>query len=350
MEKQDDVISVVIDDGHFNLKGLKLGHKGGIERYLMATLIQHGHGRAVSAKAIDAQDYVTSNDAGEDVYYNIHEKMPFGNRNDMVDTQNERFALSEANRILVHGMLHRMGLAGKKVRLVTTSPMRRFFHSNGEMNTHYINARNENLMKPVIKTDGQQVEVVECQQCPEGFASFLSMLFQYQENGSRSVIGLNQDISTKDVLMLDFGGQTLNAVVVSNSMLQTESSFSEEGMGSLRIYEQLYDKAKTYRQNISRNELGKIIETGEFYSDKQKTHHIDLSDEVIKIVRSVIVPGMEKVSKRMPFQNFDHIFACGGTSKLIAKELKNIDARIEFLEEPLYSNALGAMYNMLREG
>lgn len=350
----EEIVPVVIDDGHYSQKGANLSNKNHACFYLLPSLIQSGHSQIMSMDGTDSQsDFVTqandSTDGTKPLYFSVHNRIQFGSQSSLVDTQNELFQLSEASRVLVHAMLHHMGLAGKKVHLITTSPMRRYFFADGDVNTEYIAKRNENLMKPVSNAKGESVEVVRCDQVPEGFASYLSLLIKYKEHTKGYTLGHNVELSNQDILLLDFGGQTINVTVVSNGRLMTNLSYSEEGMGALRIYEQLADHFKSYRRNITRDEITKAIETGEFYTDKRGTNKIDVSRTVDKVVRNVLIPGLERVQQRTPFANFDRIIASGGTAKTTWKIIKSIDPAIELIDDPVNSNAKGAFYNLLRE-
>ncbi|EKO3607151.1 ParM/StbA family protein [Vibrio metschnikovii] len=347
--QSEEVISVVVDDGHFNLKGVMLGEKGEIARFVKPSLIMSGHSNAVSTISADKynKDFETIDKDGNPTYFTAMDRLPFGQNSMLVDTQNQKFQLSEANRILVHAMLHHMGLEGKKVHLITTSPMQRYFRSSGEIDSRYIDERNANLMVPVYTKDGKQVEIVQCEQVPEGFATYLSMLLKYNQDSKK--ISIDGELIHKDILILDFGGQTLDVAVISGNSLLTDKSFTEEGVGMLKIYDHMYDYLKSYRQNISRVEMSDIIESGQFYTDKKQTNLISVADEVEKAIRNVLTAGLDKVSKRVPFNNFDKVIVTGGSAIVLAKYLKVIIDETEHASDPLFSNAIGALINHIRE-
>ncbi|MBF4308306.1 plasmid segregation protein ParM domain-containing protein, partial [Vibrio anguillarum] len=106
------------------------------------------------------------------------------------------------------------------------------------------------------------------------------MLLKYNQDSKK--ISIDGELIHKDILILDFGGQTLDVAVISGNSLLTDKSFTEEGVGMLKIYDHMYDYLKSYRQNISRVEMSDIIETGQFYTDKKQTNLISVVDEVEK--------------------------------------------------------------------
>lgn len=354
MEKSNDVVLAVVDDGHFNNKGMILNRDGDPVRYVSPTVILSGHSKTVSLLEEETcRDYITKcnmeQDQDSDVYFSVPSTPQFGERDNMVDTQNFHYQLSEANRVMVHSMLHRMGLAGKKVKLVTTSPLKRYFKSNGDTDTDYINARNQNLMIPVTMSNGQSVDVVSCDQIPEGFAVFLSMLFNYKKVNKSYQLNMNRQMATKDILILDFGGETLDSAVISNGQLMVNKCCTIEGAGTLKIYEDVYDHLKSYRRNISRQELTQAIEMGKFFTDKKQTNEIDISEIVARTIRDTLSDGIDKVTNRTPLNEFDEVFIAGGTSITLNKYISALIPNALTTNDPLYDNAFGALLNLIRE-
>ncbi|MEZ8240993.1 MULTISPECIES: ParM/StbA family protein [Vibrio] len=343
MSEKETPVIVVVDDGHFNAKGILLSDSYEPVHYLMPTMVMKGHSTAqFGVDHATPVDFNTLDEDGNEVYYNVVEKMSFGMNGYLVDTGNEDFQTSEANRVLVHAMLHKMGLAGKKVILYATSPMQRYFHLGGTLNEGYINKRNENLMKPVQSKDGKSVEVISTTQVPEGFATYLSVLLKPNKNKKR--MGVDISVTQLDILILDFGGQTLDVAVISNGQLVTNSSYTEEGMGMLKIYEHLTSYLSTYRKNISRTEMAEIIETGIFYTDKKRKNKIDVSDQVQKIIKDVLSTAMDKINSRTPTREFDRVLIAGGGVLTIEKEIKLYIDEAEMVSDPLYANALGSLF------
>lgn len=347
MSAQSDVVTVVIDDGHFNLKGIAVDPKSGeLIKYVKPSLVMQGHASMPSFKESTFEsDFIAQKD-GKELFYSVMENLPFGQNSMLVDTQNLEFKTDPANTVLVHAMLHHMGLSGKKVHIICTSPLQRFFHTNGEVNSNYVAARNENLMMPVTKTSGEQVEVVSCEQVPEGFATYLSLLHLY--NPAKRSISINTDTMNKDILILDFGGQSLDVAVMSSGKLMSQQSYTEEGIGMLKIHSDLLSYLKSYRRNIDRPEMDRIIETGLFYTDKRGKNEMSVQDHVDKVIRDVLSHGIDRIQKRTPFNNFDRVVASGGSAKTISRHLANIIPDIEFVDDPLFANAVGAMLNQIR--
>ncbi len=342
MSNVDEIVTVVIDNGHFNLKGLMLTERREIARFVMPTMVLPGYGTAMNFGSDTDLDFkTTGNTSDEEMHFNVVHRLPYGNVSMLIDTQNHEFQLSEANRVLVHAMLHKMGLEGKKVKLVATSPMQRFFNSDGTMNTVYIEKCNQNLKIPVFKKDGSTVEIVDVEQIPEGFATFLSLMFKM--NDKTKQIGMQASVRNEDILILDFGGQTLDVAVVSNGQLVTDKSYTEEGHGMLKIYDRLYDHIKSYRRNVPREELSQAIETGVFYTNKKKTAEIDISQKVTEVIRNVLSTALDKIQKRTPINEFDRVVIAGGGGQLLMKEISAHLTDAELAEDPLFSNALGAL-------
>lgn len=338
-----EIITVVVDDGHFNVKGAIMSESFEPVRYTIPSMVLTGYSNNFLTRSNDiSYDLNTEDVDGKTNFYNVVSKLDFGSNEFLLDTQNSEFQLSAANRVLVHSMLYHMGLKGKKVRLYATSPMQRYFHSDGSVNEDYIKQRNDNLKKPVFLKDNSTIEIVEVTQIPEGFATYLSILMK--PNKAKGTINIDTSVTREDVLILDFGGQTLDVAVVSNGKLVVQKSYTEEGMGMLKIHDRLYDYLKSYRRNISREEMSRVIETGVFATDKKGTNKINVSERVHKVVRDVLSAAMDKVSKRTPTHEFDRVIIGGGGAQIIEREIKLYIDGAEMVRDPLHSNAIGTLY------
>ncbi|ELO1827425.1 ParM/StbA family protein [Vibrio cholerae] len=349
---KDERIIASIDDGHHNGKGQLISKGGDVTSFISPTLIMHGSYSSFGSASQnpDVSEFKTVNADGQDEYYTVFQRLRYGEAEHMIDTQNQDYLLSEANRVFVHSMLHRMGLSGQKVELVTTLPIRRYFKKSGNLDQDYIDARNENLKKSVIPMNGDEpVEIVSVTQMPESFVSYLSLLIKYQNNKGQGRISVDSEYLNKDILILDFGGQTLDVGVVSRGQLQTKKCETFEGVGMLAVNELLADELRSYRKNLDRLELDNIISTGKFRPSKQSDAEHDVSHIVQSCINAVYTNGIEKIKARFPMHDFHLILGAGGPLVCISNLVKQLIPEIQIVEDPLMSNSNGGLKYLLKK-
>jgi hypothetical protein len=346
----EEIYDISIDDGHFNNKGEMLGKNGEIISFIQPSFVMAGSNTTFSTMDSTGgkSEFITL-DGDKEVHFTTLERLRYGEIEHIVDTQNHAYQLSAANRIMVHSMLHRMGLAGKKVNLVTTSPIQRYFKKSGQPDQDYIEARNKNLMVPVTNALGESVEIMKVTQLPESFAAYLSLLFKYHVVKGKGRLEASSDYVGKDILLFDFGGQTLDVAVISNGQLITRKSFTEEGVGMLAVNDLIYDELKSYRRNIDRCEIDRIIQTGRFYTDKSHSNEIDAQGIVNSAIKIVYANGLDKVVKRLPVAEFDLVLGAGGPVNNIRSILSSIIPEMQFVENPLMANANGGLKYLLSQ-
>jgi len=349
----DEIITVSIDDGHFNNKGQIIGKDGHIISYLSPSYVMNGSNSSFGVMGNeDTSEFTTLDAQGNTKTFTTFERVRYGEEENMVETQSHEYLHSEANRVMVHSMLHKMGLAGKKVALITTSPIRRYFKANGEVDQQYVDKRNANLMQPVYPAlEGvEPVEVVSVVQIPEAYAAFLSLLFDYRVNSGKGQLKIQQDYKSVDILLLDFGGQTLDAGVISNAQPMKADCITAEGVGMLAVNELVYDELKTYRRKIDRREIMDIIETGKFRTSRHTDNVIDVSETVGKSIRKVYENGLHNIKSKIPFGDFDMILGAGGALKnpTVARTISGLIPEIKLIDEPMYANANGGLKYLIK--
>ncbi|BCL74001.1 hypothetical protein TUMSATVNIG1_59870 (plasmid) [Vibrio nigripulchritudo] len=335
---------VAIDDGHRNTKGAQLGPTGPINMLMETNLVR---GEPSSLGGDCNLTFTTKDEEGSEEYFTVLNEIKFGDREVLVDTHNESYLSSSANRVMVHAMLLEMGLAGKEVDLITTLPMQRYFKPNGEANSELINERNKSLSLPVSNEKGESVLVKSCTQVPEGFAAFINRGYKLKSANGKISIGKDESLFNKDILLFDFGGQTTDSAVISNGKLVSPKSMTGEGAGMLSLHECIINEFQTYRKNISPKEVDEIIKTGMFTPSKMNPENsIDVSEKVSKAVRTTFGPAIEKILQRTPISNFDLGFCTGGGAS-VAMQHNLIDVAFEMDKDPLFGNANGALKYLL---
>lgn len=147
--------------------------------------------------------------------------------------------------------------------------------------------------------------------------------------GAGAYLANKELLSDKVVGILDFGGNTVNALIYSNGEL-VRSSITQLDLGVIKLERELMDAINQSKLwNLQEYELLNVIKSGE------------CAEEVDIVMRSY----MESVKERLLEKkwNIDHleIFATGGGVRFIKPYLKDTFKKVTISNNPLYDNVIG---------
>ena len=142
---------------------------------------------------------------------------------DAASTRFEGYAVSGLNRAIVQHALQCADLEGVHVKAVSGLPVSSFYRSHGARRRSTIEAKQNNLLIPVIPRSGAQAaEIVEHKVLPEALAAWYDYVIQIKD-GHASV---DQARVRKPVAVVDIGGRTTDTVVVREKGILHDSSGS----------------------------------------------------------------------------------------------------------------------------
>lgn len=350
MEEKTNNTSAAVDDGHFNNKGAILVDNK-LVLYIRPTLIRPGLDGSGLNNSVDGEyGYKTTGENGEVLYFTVSSVFHYSQSESLCDTQNKSYQTSPAARVMVHHMLHMMGLANKNVDLVTSSPIDRFF-LNGKPDKAYLQARTKSLSTKVESVSGDSVNITSHIEYPEGWAAFQNHLIELKSSGKDNLsLSLNADLKAQDVLYFDFGGQTLDIASIERGRLIVKKSFSIENAGMLAIHDALKGYLRTYRENISSKELDDVIRTGKFRVAKAlNSESINVEQEVNQSISYVLSMAVDKINARFKTSDYDQSIAVGGSALTLDKHISMSFAHVMVSKDALEANVFGLFKRALLE-
>ncbi|WP_026960453.1 ParM/StbA family protein [Aliagarivorans taiwanensis] len=342
--KTPELLKGVIDDGHFNTKGviLKDGH---LHRFCRPTLISEGLNCGLEGfqdLANGEYGYHTLVD-DEECYFTVMDAERHGQR--YYKTGNLNYQTSAANRVMIHHMANVMGLNAPNNILCTSTPIERYI-VNGEVNRGYLSNRTKNITQPVQCHNGAiqlKSPISEHTEMPEGYAAYFDMLIKMNiSNGRVTSFTKNELVATQDLLFIDIGGQSIDIAIVSRNKL-TADSFSIEESGMLAIHDFLRSALRDYRSSYATAELNRIIQTRKFQPSLSSENVVDVSDVVNKAIHSTLTSALTRIEHSINFNDYHGVYGLGGAMDLIGKEIQARIPNLTIMDDPLFANSIGAL-------
>lgn len=130
--------------------------------------------------------------------------------------------------------------------------------------------------------------------------------------------------------LIDVGSKTINIVKAVNGKFQSVETIDE--LGSFNYYQTLVNKIND--RDITMDNIQDLIKVGLAEHDK----------DLLKAYLKKVLEESNKVSK---FKTNNNVYFCGGTVELFKKNGLNFEkGNIKVMENPVYSNVLGALKMM----
>ena len=317
------LIPIGCDDGHFAIKLC-----AGRDKYFTVA------SRIVPRRELVADDNGNTNDdlcfeTSENEFYTV--TAYDGVVSNEIDTRDDDFALSSANRALVYHSLNRAvqeGLIrkGDEITMISGLPVNRFYNSEGKPNTDFIDKKANSFMLPILNRGGAYLPTVAKHSViSEAVASYFDALYDFEGNEDED---FKLDSDDAPIAVVDVGGKTLDVAVVregGSGLYFTKSGTSDAGV--LYFYNALNATLTKHFQEMfpdaqldlfSNKSLDSIIRTGR--ARRYGTHDVsDIVsrelDEFASRVRSFIAPKIGDGA------NFGRILFVGGGANLLHDRL-----------------------------
>lgn len=335
-----------VDDGHFNNKGARI-QSGEVSKVLAPTLISTAKN---GFEALGQQDafhcYDTEHQIGDikkTKSFTILEDIIPGQSASLIETNTNKYQTSAPARVMVS---HTLKLLGAKqadnIVLVTSSPIKRFYN-NGKINQEYILDRQENLTKSVFieGQDEPMLQIVKCLEVPEALGAFYNDCIKMSNKNGKLKLNMDEDIIKMTSLYIDIGGRTIDTGVVAAGGISSDECRTFEDSGMLAIHNKIRTSLRSYRDNVTRMELDKIIETGIFVPDMRSPKTQNVSDIVNQAIEDVMENTIDSILETYNFKEFNRIKFTGGTSSRLSSFIKKYVPTAEISESALYDNVIG---------
>ncbi|HDM8060938.1 plasmid segregation protein ParM domain-containing protein [Vibrio harveyi] len=337
-----------VDDGHFGGKNAVLDHEKKISNQFSPTLVSTASSGFEEIGDRFSAKYTTKHYIGSkaiDKEFTVLPEITMGQQKSLVSTNNPNYQTSAPARVMVNHMLSKMGCNDThQILLVASSPVERFY-KNGVRNEDYIKDRLENFKVPVYK-DGQRLpEIVHVVEVPEAIAAFYNDLIVYEVRDGTAVCRMNDKLLQQSCLYIDMGGRTIDTGVIGQGSVVVDDCKTFEDSGMLAIHSSLQKSLKTYRDNISRQELDEVIKTKKFSPDLRhgSNRQISVDDIVDRAVEGVIEDAIGTITQTYNFKDFNRIVFTGGSSARLEQYIKQYLPEAYVSPSALYDNVNGML-------
>lgn len=241
MNEQPKTLPVVgCDDGHDTNKTC-LGWDASTGRF------KYGYHKSRAVQGLEQVMAVSRNGSAGGAYATDDHRFTIADGQSLLrslDTRMDNYALSPLNRTLVNHALADCGLADTPIYLVTGLPVDQYYQ-NGAPNTKMIDAKIDNLSKPVhrIGTGPGLATIVKQGVVSEAIAAFYDALIQPDGSYDAEVEKL---IARRPVGVVDMGGKTLDIVVIAENVRSVYSARSgTANIGVLELLDKVGERIKS---------------------------------------------------------------------------------------------------------
>lgn len=251
------------------------------------------------------------------------------------------YPISELNLVLNHHILHKAGLAGKDVSIVTGLPFSHFYLEDGALNQTLIEKKSKNLQREVVldTTNPKPLaHIVNNDVSVEGIAAYIDIMYEMDGTPTSEA----SDYEDSVVAIVDIGGRTTDCMVIDESgqnVKMNRSGSSNIGVLELNQLVRSNLQAKFDLQNISSDRInqalldGKIKISGEFVDVKELVNDLKstFASKLSEAIKTKIGNG----------KDIDYVVFVGGGSILLRNEIEPMYVNSRFIENPEFANARG---------
>ncbi len=264
-----------------------------------------------------------------------------------VPTMSDEYPTSPQNRVVVHHAMHRAGLSGQRVELVTSLPIR-LFYRKGERNPKnedLISSKKQNLAVAVRSMDLPAIEVGGTQEVmPEAVSVFFDYAIQETDDGPVR----DKARGEHAIGVIDIGGRTTDFATISDKRLDFSRSGSAN-LGILKIHEELKEAiiSKHDLEDLSDSVVDRAMQSGRV---KLRNREFDVSP-IIDQLKGQLASSIRAHANRYfgSGAELDRILLIGGGSVALASFIEGWYSGDQLLavEDPVFANARG-MYKYQR--
>lgn len=322
--QKEQPIHVSVDDGFRQIKGLD------------------STGKVIAFASIARSGFTLSSmgkdDAGMGGYETNGRQYTVDQDIDGEDTRFDDYAISDINRVLVHHLLHKADLGGKKVFLATGLPFQVYFNDDNTINQDLIENKRTNLKTEVRSLNGEDSPViVEQIVFAQGLAACIDFVTDdngnYRKDFDRSV----------PIAVVDIGGGTTDVVTLLGGEKVDHSMSGTGQIGIGDVYDHIAAALK------SEFKVGKIrlvtienaVRTGKIRFRGQEH---DISKFIQAAVDEVAPQIIREVKRHIgDAAEMGQVLLVGGGALLMEKALRDVYPHTVVPANPEFANARGGL-------
>ncbi|NWD57214.1 ParM/StbA family protein [Pseudomonas veronii] len=351
MKKAQPTVMLVADDnGYADHKLAFFTADGKIECLKVATSVQVGGSNMTSVDG-NRQNIYQVVDAENNV---VNTYTCSAAVTQPLNLRNANYPFVEPNRVLLHHVMVKAGLAGKNVKVGLTLPFGDFFNADGSQNVPFIKRAVENFEQNNVVTekDALKVAIASAHMFPEALSAF----YDWGLDETGGVLPRYEALEESDgsILIVDIGGSTTDIVcirMVDGSLMIDHAHSGTERIGVLDVKEQInteYQKkygSGGHESHLSTRAVTKILETSKHRGGGRE---LDLSADVQAIIGQVSQRVVNYVeSKAGKIGDYQAIHFVGGGAVVFKDALQKAVSFATIGDE--FANARGVLKYMVEQ-
>lgn len=253
-------------------------------------------------------------------------------------TASDEYPVSAMNRAIVtHALRCAEVPGGAQVMACSGLPVKKFYRRH-EMNTAFVNAKTENLLKNDIRAvDGAALpQIVRHEVVSEGIAAWMDYILERGEDGRLVVNDAHQ---RQRIGIVDIGGRTTDIAVIREWQLDTDRSSTVE-VGMIMVRETVREAiADAYDYEPADEALADAMTSGEITLWGRR-------ENVSELVSSAVETAVNRIRSETKRRlgngaDLDQVVFVGGTVVALAEHLKGWFPNQVIGTDPSFANARG---------
>jgi hypothetical protein len=337
-----------IDDGNYNCKAFG---RSGQEDTMSAvpSLVRKGLSRnrsAIDVSGLNGAGYDSSTFIIDGSVYSTGDV-----KNDSKRSHDREYGASAENLAVVHNVLHKAGMSGQDVNIMTGLPFKYYYTPSGDVNKELVDRKKQMFSNPVEDHDGGRapVHILKHNIMAQGEAAYFDLLIdiEYQrQSGGLKIIGKpNSEIMNSNVLILDIGGGTTDPVFIKKGGVIDHSrsgTFEYAGYKMISDMEDMVKSSFGITSELGRDKYQQAIITGELAINAKRIVDVrEIRDELVEQNFDTIYEKMVAIVQGV--EDVDIVAPVGGSTLFFAEAIKRRmkDNYIIDVVLPIYANPRG---------
>ena len=235
---QNEIIYVGVDDGHAEIKVVT---STGLKFQMPSKAVE---GRKVLSLGTNALGFSI---VGTEVEGNIRHFTISKDLQNILETRERNYPISDLNLVLVHAALGNSGLGrelgegSQKVKICTGLPISTAYLPSGDPNSKIIEGKKRNLVRKVVVDGYEPCEIVSNSVVSEGIAALIDLMID--DHGKPTEFG--NECADSLNMVIDIGGKTTDfGVLLPGGTALDSSRFGSIDLGMMHLADEVADRVR----------------------------------------------------------------------------------------------------------
>jgi hypothetical protein len=272
-------------------------------------------------------------------------------KNDSKRSHDREYGASIENLSVVHNALHKAGMSGKEVNIMTGLPFKYYYMPSGDVNKDLVNRKRQMFRTPVEDYQDSRPSVIISKHSvmAQGEAAYFDLLidieYQRLSTGSKIIGKPNNEIMESNVLILDIGGGTTDPVFIKKGGIVDHSRSGTFEHAGYKMISEMEDMVKSHigiTVELGRDKYEQALITGKLAINAKRIVDVSqIRDEIVEQHFETIYEKMVAIVGTV--EDVDIIAPVGGTTLFFTDVIKRRMTNNHVFDVPLpiYANPRG---------